>query len=269
MKHGGRISGLAVTQEGTRIISSGSGRIKVWDVESHKLVKEWAHLAEKDCIVSISPDDRLVAVGGGMHMVDVYSMEGRHVVSIEVGEYLRSMCFSPDGNKLACSTSNSTRVYDVNSGVPMLGPLDGWALDVLWSRDDRLFAGLLNGTIRCWNSDTGQQIGHPWTGHTSAICSLSLSPDGTILASASWDETVRFWNATTGDSIGQHIQHVSPRRLGARSAPATVRFSPSGEFLASTGWGQGIYIWEVVGCLGQCQTSNFKYVFPVACSRMI
>ena len=149
--------------------------------------------------------------------------------------------FSPDGKKLACSTGNDIRVYAVDSGTLILGPLPAneyWALDVLWSRDGtRLFSGSNDKTICCWNSDTGEQIGHPWTGHTDSILSLSLSPDGSILASASYDKTVRFWDATTGNPIGKHLQH--DERVNA------VRFSPSGEFVASLGWGGQIYLWRV------------------------
>jgi len=252
-----RVTKLTVTRDGTKIISGGwSGSIMVWDVETHKLVKEWTH-PESGPVLAISPDDRLLAVGHWN--VDIYSMEGRHADSIEVGDSIWSMCFSPDGNKLACGNVSSIRVYDVNCGRLILGPLDaGWVPDVLWSRDGSRLFGSLGRTIRCWNSDTGQQIGDPWTGHTGTICSLSLSPDGTILASASWDEIVRFWNATTGDPIGQHLHRVS-----------AVRFSPSGEFVASVRGGRKICLWQVVTRLEQCQISNFEYVFPVARSAMI
>ena len=42
MEHESYISGLAVTRDGTKIISSDDDAdINVWDVESHLLVKEW------------------------------------------------------------------------------------------------------------------------------------------------------------------------------------------------------------------------------------
>ncbi|KAI9573275.1 quinon protein alcohol dehydrogenase-like superfamily [Boletus coccyginus] len=204
MRHEGGIFGLAVTRDGAKIISSGcSGRIEVWDVESHKLVKEWTQ-PERYPMIAISPEG-LVAVGH--KSVGIYTMEGRQVNSVEGGKFLLCMCFSPDGNKLACATTDDIRMYDVNSGRLILGPLDGF-VTVLWSRDgSRLFSSSFGRTIRCWNSDTGQEIGRPWTGHTDIIRSLSLSPDGSVLASASVDKTVRFWNATTGDPIGQHLRH--------------------------------------------------------------
>ena len=107
---------------------------------------------------------------------------------------------------------------------------------MLWSRDGRrLFSASWDNTIRCWNSDTGEQIGQPWTGHTHWIRSLSLSPAGSILASVSLDKTVRFWDATSGHPIGQHLQHDHPL--------FAIGFSPSGEFVASAGRDGNLYVW--------------------------
>ena len=237
MEHESEISGLAVTRDGTKIISSGcSGKITVWDVELHERAREWTY-PEAYCKIAISPDDRLVAVGD--MSVGIHTMEGKLVSSIEVGDTILAMCFSPDGHKLACGTRNAIRVYDVSNGALLLGPLDRhWLSDVRWSRDgNRLFSGSEDKTIRCWDSDTGEQIGHPWTCHTNHMRTLSLSPDGSILASASLDRTIRFWNATTGNPIRQPLQHDK--------GVSAVCFSPSGEFVASAGGVRKIYLWRV------------------------
>ena len=243
MKHESGICGLAVTRDGAKIISSDEyGKIKVWNAESHEIVKEWTHPGTRSCPkIAISPDDRLIAAGD--ETVAFYTMEGRQVNhSIKVGSYVRAMSFSPDGKKLACATDDDIRVYDVDGGTRILGPIEGhekYLNCVLWSRDgSRLFSASDDKTIRCWNSDTGQQIGHPWTGHSHYIHSLSLSPDGSILASASFDSTVRFWDATTGNPIRQHLQHD-------RKPVNAARFSPSGESVASAGQDRMIYLWRV------------------------
>ena len=238
IEHESQICGLAVTRDGKNIVSvGGDGKIKVWDVKSHELVEEWTH-PESWPEIAISLDDRLIAVGAWT--VAIYTMEGRQVNHpIKVGDRMSSLCFSPDGTKVACGTRDGSRVHDVDGGKLLLGLLQGdWIRDVLWSRDgNRLFSSSDDKTIRCWNSETGEQIGHPWTGHKDSIRSLSLSPDGSILASASFDQTVRFWNATTGNPIKQHLQHD-----GQVNA---VRFSPSGESVASAGWDGKVYLWRL------------------------
>jgi len=255
-----RICSLAVTWDGTKIISGGGDRrMKVWDVESHKLVKEWTHLPCCDKI-AISPDDRFFAVRASGREVDIYTMEGRQVGSVKISNYTLSVCFSPDGNKLACGTYDGIRMYDLENGTLILRLGGNMIDDVVWSHDgSKLFSPAEDNTIRCWNSDTGQQIGHPWTGHTQCAYSLSLSPDGSILASASWDKTVRFWNATTGDPIGQ-LQHDCEVEV--------VRFSPSGESVASAGVDGKIRFWRVpllnwrVSTLTRCLTMHAHHSPP-------
>lgn len=229
---------LAVTRDGTEIISSDeAGMIKVWDVESHQLVEEWTH-PEWYPKIATSPDDQLIALG--KETVFVYTMKGKQVKhAIQVGQFVWSMSFSPDGSKLAIGTFGDISIYDAKSGALVLGPLEGHSAGVscvLWSLDfSTLFSCSVDATIRRWNSNTGQQIGHPWTGHTDCILSLSLSPDGSTLASASADETVRFWNTTTGDEVGKRIRHDA----------ITVCFSPSGESVASGGWDGKMSLWRL------------------------
>ena len=262
MEHPSKICGLALTRDGTKIISSDDyGKIKVWNVESHKLVKEWTHPGSCPEI-AISPDDRLIAAGD--RVVAFYSMEGRVKHSIKVGGTVFSMCFSPDGKKLACSTCDDIRVYDVDTGTLILeSHQEHWACSVLWSRDgSRLSSALTDETIRCWNPHTGEQIGRAWTGHKDNILSLSLSPDGSILASASWDKTVRFWDAITGNPIGQGLKH--DKQVDA------VRFSPSGEFVASAGWDGNIYLWRVpwLNSLGDWVITPFACVLALVLTAL-
>ncbi|KAF8553453.1 WD40 repeat-like protein [Imleria badia] len=233
------VDNLAVTSDGTRIVGSDeTGSIKIWDVESHEIVQEWTHQGSYPEL-SISPDDQLIAVGNWV--VTIYTMEGRQVNhSIQVGTTVFSMGFSPRGDKLACGTRYEVYVYDVNSGTLILvlqGHQDR-VHRVLWSRDgSRLFSASNDKTICCWDSDTGEQIGRPWTGHTDRVCYISLSPDGSKLASASNDRTVRFWDTISGQLIPQHLEH----RYGVNAAC----FSPSGEFVASATGNGRIHLWRV------------------------
>ena len=247
------IAESAVTRDGTKIIvNKYGGRIKVWDVESHKLSKAWTH--EEGSAMAISPDDQLIAVGG--QTVGIYTTERERVNSAETGSCALSLSFSPDGNKLACGTQKDIRIYDIKTGTLVLGPLDGHddeVIDVLWSRDgSRLFSASFDKTIRCWDSNTGEQIGQPWTGHTGTIYSLSLSPDGMLLASSSEDGTIRFWDSAHGRPVRQHLHHDAP--------VWSVSFSPSGEFVASGGEDGYIY---VAGTSSEFHSSSCSYSLHV------
>jgi WD40 repeat protein len=247
MEHEDWVDGLAVTRDGKRILSGGGDkRIKVWDVETHELIEEWENDTGAIWCMAVSPAGQLVASGSynGKIMIREMKESGEIKHSIDAGSGVCSLCFSPNGEKLACAVVNVVgehgviHVYDVESGELVLGPIKGHedvVRCVLWSLDgSQLFSGSDDHTIQCWNSDTSESIREPW--ETDYVWSLSLSPDGTKLASASADNTVRFWDVRSGDPIEPPLQHDNSINV--------VTFSPSGEFVASGGYDK-ISIWRV------------------------
>ncbi|KAF8839968.1 WD40 repeat-like protein [Paxillus ammoniavirescens] len=250
MEHEDRVYGLAVTRNGKRILSGGEDkRTKVWDVETHELIEEWKNDTGDIWCIAVSPDDQLAASGGEKGEIVIREIQegGRIRHSIKTSSAVLSLCFSPKGEKLACTVGNSAgepgtiHVYDVESGELVLSPIEGHEdiiNCVIWSLDgSQLFSASFDHTIRCWNSDAGESIGEPWKGHTYWVYSLSLSPDGAQLASASYDKTVRFWDAQSGDPIGQPLQHDND--------VCAVTFSSSSEFVASGGKDNKVSIWRV------------------------
>ncbi len=73
-------------------------------------------------------------------------------------------------------------------------------------------------------------------GHQEPATSLAFSPDGNLLASASYDNTVILWNIPDG-SPAKTLPHND--RLRA------VAFSPDGKMLAAGGNDRNVYLWDV------------------------
>jgi WD40 repeat protein len=86
-------------------------------------------------------------------------------------------------------------------------------------------------------TQTGQTSSANGAGHTAEVSSVAFNRDGTILASASFDNTVRLWNPATHKQIGQPLE-------GQASKLSTVAFSPDGKAVASGGYDETVQLWN-------------------------
>jgi WD40 repeat protein len=80
---------------------------------------------------------------------------------------------------------------------------------------------------------TGKELG-VLRGHVAGVTGFSLSPDGSRLASTSYDKTARLWNLDTGES--RSLRGHSDAVLG-------VVFSPRGDALATMSADGSVRLW--------------------------
>ena len=74
-------------------------------------------------------------------------------------------------------------------------------------------------------------------GHTGRVNSVTFSPDGTTLASGSWDPSIKLWDVATRTNIATRTRFTS----GVYS----VSFSPNGGILASGSGDTIAHLWDV------------------------
>ena len=74
------------------------------------------------------------------------------------------------------------------------------------------------------------------SGHQELVTSLAFSPDGRLLASASYDNTVILWKMPDGSPV---------KTLTHNDRIRAVAFSPDGKTLAAGGNDKNLYLWNV------------------------
>lgn len=82
-------------------------------------------------------------------------------------------------------------------------------------------------------------IQHILRGHSGKVTSLSWSPDGSQLASASLDHSVRLWNLSTQQNTTTYLKHTQ--------GILTVAWSHHHNLLASGGQDKTILVWNTAG----------------------
>jgi hypothetical protein len=162
-------------------------------------------------------------------------------------EGVTSVCFSPDGKRLATGSSDHTaKIWDLESGKVSL-TLEGHSSSVLsvsFSPDGkRLATGSSDHTAKIWDLETppesgqGGKVSLTLEGHSSRVLSVSFSPDGKRLATGSSDHTAKIWDLESGK--------VSLTLEGHSSSVWSVAFSPDGKRLATGSDDKTAKLWDL------------------------
>lgn len=115
---------------------------------------------------------------------------------------IRSLCFNPDGTRLASgSADDSIRIWNLKTGEQesiFKGHSD-WLSDLVWLPGQAgPISASLDGTVRIWSPRAEQQQ-RILRGHESYVYDAIFSEDGSKIYSGSWDKTLRSWNPQTGE----------------------------------------------------------------------
>ncbi|PVU92372.1 hypothetical protein BB561_003867 [Smittium simulii] len=146
------------------IVTAGWDRVvKVWDCIKFKLrTNHFGHTGYINTI-TVSPDGSLCASGGKDGVAMLWDLnEGKHLYSLEAGDIINALVFSPNRYWLCAATSSCIKVWDLESKSPVceLSPefvnvgrksTKPECVSLAWSADGSiLFAGYTDNIIRVW-----------------------------------------------------------------------------------------------------------------------
>jgi WD40 repeat protein len=176
--------------------------------------------------------------------LDVMTAEDKPDLFIENNDNISvSVSWSPNNTYIASGGYGRIMIWDSNSGnnIKNLSVCGIGIYSLDWSPDSNKIAaitlekgggGYANyGRVVVVNATTGNWI-YNFTEHGTLIDSVDWSPDGSLIASGSSnDSTIKIWNPETGN--------IS-RTINSSDEPLMVKWSPDGKYLLG-----GLSIWNI------------------------
>ena len=209
---------LKFSRNGKWLLAAGgrgaaAGKVVIWDVTTGTRVTEIGDEADVVLAADVSPDHKLVALGGPGKLVKIFDTATgalKHLIKKHT-DWVTAMEFSPDGEMLA--------------------------------------TGDRNGGAYVWDAATGG-IGFTLGDHKDAVTALSWRADSQMLASASEDGKVILWYAEDGFPTRTFNAQVDPKATGAarNKLPGVlaVQYSRTGQ-LATCGRDNSARLWAATG----------------------
>ena len=234
LRHGSRISSLALSSDGSFVAAGGGNDIvRIWDtktgMQKRSIGKEnWVNA------VALSPNDSILATGGVFKKIRLWDAATGNERSVLEGTQspVKTLAFSPNGAFLASGEQNGmVRLRGMLSNS-LEGHSDEVAALAFSPKGSRLASAGCDRTIRLWDTDTNKLVCQIDGG--CSVAGLAFSSDGQTLFSAGDDNLIRLWDAATGKAGKVLKGHED----------AIVSLSCAGPTLASGGRDRTIRLWN-------------------------
>jgi hypothetical protein len=129
-------------------------------------------------------------------------------------------------------TAQSSELRESQPGVSLLLNVEAMRRAPAAAAKEEARSALIEKVARPYHRST--QL----TGHTGAVNAVEFSPDGKLLATASYDNTVRLWDVDSAKPRGEPL-------AGHKGGVNGIAFSPDGKLLASASYDKTVRLWDV------------------------
>ncbi len=212
------VMAVAFSPDGKLLAAGGADNVvRVWSVDENKLAAELKGHSDWILGLSFSGDGKFLVTSSADRTARVWEIgTWKQAAKLDQMETVHGVCFNPNGELVAVAVAGPTdrmvrlRRRDngelaraIDMGAP--GPLG-----VVWApAGDRMYVPLTDKTVRVYDPNSGSHVA-TLTGHNDWVYGVALTPDGTVLASASGDGTVKLWRTAENRLLATLVQ-VAPR----------------------------------------------------------
>ncbi len=203
-----------MSADGRTIVSSGDDdSVIVWNWQGDKQAA-WSAGQEKVLNLRVSPDGKQIATAGEDSTVKLWNLQGQLLAEFRGHtDMVKGLAFSPDGQLLATASRDQTvRLWSLTSLSP--------------ERQDG------------YQAPTTPQPLAVLRGHRGEVWSVTFSPNGQQLVSASGDGVLRLWNLQ-----GQILKQFQAQQGELHQ----VQFSPDGRQMVTAGQDGRLRLWRLNG----------------------
>jgi WD40 repeat protein len=246
--HAADVNAVAFTPDGKGVATaSNDGSAKLWDASSFRQRYTLAH-QEAVRSLAFSPDGQTLATGseqGGIRLWNTARGTQRRRLPGHFGS-VTAIDFLADGSGLLSGgVDQSVRLWRTAApavrALAMLPAHAPEALSAAFSPDGKWLITSGADMKVAIRDPAGGSIHRLLSGHTARVSRVAISPDSTLVASASGDGTVRVWSMLREEQVG-----MFPAWREKFAAARAVAFSADGRIVAS-GADDGIVKLWIVG----------------------
>ncbi|KAJ1863117.1 ribosome assembly [Coemansia sp. RSA 989] len=214
--------------------SSKDGTVRVWDVKLRRCLFTLAgHTAAVTC-VKWGGDGRIYT-GSQDKTIKIWNSDGTLYKTLSGhAHWVNTLAFSTDF-ALRTGAFDHTGKHPQNGEEAAKRAQERYA--EAKANGERLVSGSDDFTMYLWDPDTSNKPVARLTGHQKVVNHVSFSPDGRLLASASFDNSVKLWDGKTGKFIASLRGHVA--------AVYQVCWSADSRMLLSASKDSTLKIWDL------------------------